>query len=66
LAVNAGRSCAANAGTGSGEAEDGGAGAGADPADELRAVQAELTKPTTTAVAPASHALSGGCALDVR
>jgi hypothetical protein len=58
LAVNAGRSSAAN--FGSGDVDDDGAGAVVDPADELPAVQAELIKPAKTAAAPTSHTAEGG------
>src|SRR4029079_1458257 len=59
LAINAGRSCAANSGAdpGSGAGEDDDPDTAVDdPADELSAPQAELTRPTKAAVAPASHA----------
>jgi len=59
LAINAGRSCAANSGadSGSGDGEDDDPDtAVVDPTDELSAPQAELTRPTRAAVAPASHA----------
>jgi hypothetical protein len=57
LAINAGRSCAANSGTdsGSGGEDDDPDAAVVDPADELSAPQAELTRPTKTAVAPATQ-----------
>src|SRR6185437_6439866 len=62
LAINAGRSCAANSGadpgSGAGEDDDPDT-AVVDPADELSAPQAELTRPTKAAVAPASHAAEG-------
>jgi hypothetical protein len=58
LAINAGRSCAANSGadSGSGGGEDDDPDAAVDdPADELSAPQAELTRPTRIAVAPVTQ-----------